>query len=105
MQGAGDTRPYRRIAPHCDACTEMADRVDTIYSAGGHVQFAGSQILRLRRVGEGPPTFEVALRVPATVIHRRAGGNAERLPEGRMRTRVTVQRSGDRWTVTHYGIL
>jgi hypothetical protein len=105
MQRTGDTSAYLRISPKCQACRSLAESVDDIYADGGRIEFAGAEVVRIRSAGAKPPTYDVGLRLPETVIYRSAAGDSETLPPGSMTIRVTLKEARGNWTVTHYGVL
>ncbi len=104
MQVTGETAEYLAISPRCAACKSLAANVDEIYEGGGSIEFSGSDVVSVDRTEQQPPTFEVALSVPETVV-KRPGGASEKLPAGEMRIRVTLGRQSGDWHVTHYGVL
>lgn len=105
MQRTGKTDTYLNMSPKCAACKSLAADVDDIYGEGGRIEFAGSEIVRMKRAGGRPPTYDVDLQLAKTVIHRGGDASPETLPPGDMRIRVTLKQVGRDWTVTHYGIL
>ncbi len=105
MQVTGETSAYLGLSPRCTACKSLAENVDEIYRGGGRVEFDGTKIVSLKRVGARPPTYDVGLELPKTVIYRGADDQPESLPSGGMTIRVTLEEGQDGWTVSRYGVL
>jgi hypothetical protein len=83
----------------------LAGNVDDIYGDGGRIEFAGTEIVSVKQNGARPPTFDVALELPKTVIYRGADATPETLPSGEMTIRVTLKEAQGSWTVSRYGVL
>ena len=104
MQVTGETAEYAAMTPKCQPCQAFVENVADVYERGGSAEFAGSQIVRLKRVGGSPPTYDLTKDLPETII-RRAEGEPETLPGGRTTIRVTLDTQGQQWVVAHFGIL
>lgn len=104
MQVTGDTDEYDAMTPKCRPCQSFVENVREVYDNGGSAEFAGSRIIQIKRVGDAPPTYELAKDLPDTRI-RRPSGRTETLPGGRTTIRVTLGKEQGRWVVTHFGIL
>ncbi|HEX5916876.1 MAG TPA: hypothetical protein VFY76_03435 [Nocardioides sp.] len=105
MQRTGETAAYLEISPDCAACRSLANDVDDIYAGGGRIEYDGAKVVRIKPAGTQPPTFDVGLRLPATVIYRGPSGESDTLPPGKMTIRVTLKEAREGWTVTRYGVL
>lgn len=105
MQQTGQTSEYLEMSLGCQACKKLATTVREVYDGGGRIEFAGSRIVSLERSGQRPPTFDIGLRVPRTVIHGGSDSLPESYPAGEMRIRVTLKAAGDSWVTAHYGVL
>ncbi len=104
MQVTGETDEYDAMTPKCKPCQSFVDNVREVYDNGGSAEFAGSKILQIKRVGDAPPTYDLAKDLPETKIHR-PNGKTETLPGGRTTIRVTLGKEQGRWVVNHFGIL
>jgi hypothetical protein len=105
MQVTGETATYSEMSPDCKACQGFVAAVKAVYRAGGHAEFAGTEITGMRRRSTNPPTFEVSENVPETVIHHGDTGKTERLPAGKTRIQVILKKSEAGWLVSYFGIL
>ncbi|NYE35669.1 hypothetical protein F4692_000773 [Nocardioides cavernae] len=102
MQSTGDVAEFRRMSRNCQACRGVADQVASIYEAGGSIDFAGTEIDRLRSVAPQPPTFHLDLRTPETVIRDANGGVDQRLPAGVGKYLLTLNGEPGAWFVAAY---
>lgn len=102
MQQTGKTTEFRKLSRKCQACADVAKQVESIYDAGGSIEFAGSTVSLLKRVADAPPTFHLDLRTPETII-REANGEEQRLPAGTGMYLVTLNGKPGEWFVAHYG--
>ena len=104
MQTTGDTAEYVAMSRTCEPCQGVVEVVEDVFSKGGHIEFAGSSLTKLVRVGQTPPTFELTKDVPETVIHH-ADGEIERYPAGTTSIQIKLGRADGSWTVLLIGIL
>ncbi len=104
MQVTGKTAEYDAMTPECKPCQAFVDNVSAVYETGGSAEFAGSKVVKIDRVDDAPPTYNLTKVLPKTVI-KRPGAEAQTLPGGRTTIRVTLGKDDEEWVVTHFGIL
>ena len=102
MQQTGEVRAFRRISRNCQACAQVADQVESIYSAGGSIDYAGSKVSLLKKVAPDPPTFHLDLETPETVILNSDGSVDQRLPKGTGLYLLTLNGEPGDWYVAAY---
>lgn len=107
MQNSGDTTAYREMSLRCESCDSLADRVDSVYDAGGWIRTDGGSVRNLKEVGgQGRlHIFEYVLKSAPTIYRQTSEGSKQRLGGGTARYQVNVLRRGDSYgVVTATGI-
>jgi hypothetical protein len=104
MQNTGATSAFRSLTNHCGGCAAVADRVDAIYKAGGHVETEG---WTLRHIGETDRrgqkrTIEITVDSAPTTYVEAKGDDPKHLNGGRERFQVQIEPSGNSWVVTAF---
>ena len=51
MQVTGRTKRFLALGPNCEACHAFAENVKSVYEAGGHAEFDGTEIRAIKRSG------------------------------------------------------
>ncbi|MCY4726800.1 hypothetical protein NYO98_10980 [Nocardioides sp. STR2] len=106
MQVTGETAEYESLVDGtCKACISFVESVKDVYSNGGSVDFAGSEVNAIKRREPKPPTFALTKTLPRTVIRRQQGSQPEVLPPGRTTLLVILKQKPDGWAISYYGIL
>ena len=105
MQVTGETAEYDAMTPNCKACQGFVASVREVYDAGGRAEFAGTEITRIQRSEQKPPTYDVSMNVPETVIYRSDDGEPDRLPPGKTTIRVILDKTKSEWLVSYFGIV
>lgn len=102
MQNSGTTAKYLSLTKKCTGCKDFANTVTRVYEAGGHIEFAGTTVLSIRRSGgtAREPEFDVNMRVGQTTYVERKGAAEQELPGGSKTYLVTLTRANDQWLVT-----
>lgn len=98
-ENTGDVEPFLAVTADCSSCREFARRVRAIYSAGGHVEYAGSTVVGIVRRRSEPGTFVYGVRVsaePATIFAS-ATAKPQRMYGGKDLFEMQLDRSGSAW--------
>ena len=102
MQATGKVQAFRALSKGCQACADLIRTVQEVYGAGGSIEFGGSKITLLRRVGKEPPTFELNMQTPQTIVRNAQDDVQDEYPAGTGKYVVTLAGRGDSWRVAHY---
>jgi hypothetical protein len=104
MQNSGDSSAFRGMSSGCNGCDAVADRVDSIYGAGGEVHTDGWTRIRITesaRVGRSH-TIELLVESSPTTYTLAKGAAPKHLDGGREHFQVQVQPKAKSWTVTQF---
>ena len=104
MQNSGDTTAFRAMSMGCRGCDAVADRVDSIYDAGGSVHTEGWSLLRVHestRSG-GTRTFELIVNSAPTTYTPAKGATPKHLAGGREHFQIQVMPANGSWTVGQF---
>lgn len=102
MQVTGDTKPYRRLATKfCASCERFADTVDEIHDAGGSIEFDGTRIVSLSRMGgtKNQPKFEMVTKTGRTSVVDRSGAQPRTLSGATTTYEIILMQIEDSWKV------
>ena len=102
MQTTGDAGEFKRLSRKCQACADVVEQVESIYSSGGSIEFAGTKVGRLKRTASDPPTFHLDLNTPETIIRSESGAIDQRLPAGVGKYVLTLNGEPGDWYVAAY---
>jgi hypothetical protein len=102
MQNTGDTKPFRQLSRHCSACSELADRIASIYDAGGYVRTRGWTIEHVRVISRTAESIVLNLDVDShpTRYREKAGSPEMSLPGGKTQCRLAITPHNSTWNVT-----
>jgi hypothetical protein len=105
MQNSGETRRFRQMSLGCQECKTLADRIETIYAAGGFVRTKGWHVLGVDVRPNASDAFLVNLRVRSSPTHYRERRDGPRLsyPGGVVTYQLTVSPSSGSWAVRTLG--
>jgi len=98
----GDTEALRALATNCDGCDQVAVQIEEVYKAGGHVEsesvrFTGWSIDENGLKG-GAECIVVYQSSPTTWVRRR-DAKPETYPGGKIEQLVSLEWTGDAWTI------
>jgi hypothetical protein len=98
----GDTEAYRALATDCDGCDQVADQIEKVYKAGGHIEsepdrFTGWSVDENGLKG-GAECIVVYEGSPTTWV-RRPGAKPETYPGGKIEYLVNLKWTGEGWTI------
>jgi hypothetical protein len=84
MQNTGETSEYLEISSRCAACKQVAQRVETVFDAGGFFKTDGWTIRSITdRSGNGArQVLDVRVDSAPTLIKESSAAKEERLPGG-----------------------
>jgi len=104
MQNTGDTSDFRTMSRGCDGCDAVADRVDSIYEAGGSVHTGGWTVLRLTQSVQNGKTRTIELLVDSapTTYTPSKGAAPNHLEGGREHFQIEVRPTGNSWVVVEF---
>ncbi|CAM3587658.1 hypothetical protein [Nocardioides zeicaulis] len=102
MQQTGEVAEFRKLSRQCQSCGQAADQVQSIYEAGGSIEFGGATISLLKSVADDPPTFNLDLDTPETVVRLKNGQVDQRLPSGVGQYQLTLNGEPGAWFVAAY---
>ena len=102
MQNTGDTKEYRKLAPKCRPCNEVADQVEAYYAAGGYVKTDGWSINRAstKSTDEESAAVTIDVNSAATEVVEAKGRPAQHLQGGKGTYLLTLKAAGSSWVVT-----
>src|SRR4051794_18430239 len=102
MQQSGKSSDFRALAHGCSGCNALADRVDSIYAAGGFIRTKGWEIKSVQVVSRDSDRCQVDLRVSAypTTYRERADGPEKTLLGGPATYQLGLTKAKDAWVVT-----
>ena len=100
MQNTGDTEAFTTMSRKCDACIGLADRVDSIFAAGGTIRTEGWKIRRINTESPGS-SYSVLVDSRPTVYRENASAPQTRMPGGLTRHRVELARRAGEWQVSY----
>jgi hypothetical protein len=91
MQATGDVTDYVALSRRCKPCNETAERVESIYAAGGFIETKGWQINRvIDRTGGGPPVMDLRITSAPTKYKESANAETQSFDGGRIVMRVRL---------------
>lgn len=100
MQNTGETDAFLAASKDCATCSDLADRVDRIYTAGGAIRIRWQRVVRVS-LGSRSKTikqYEVVTETSPTVYRESAGAKTERYEGGQASYVMTVVRDKhQRW--------
>jgi hypothetical protein len=102
MQNSGDTEEYRKLAPNCRPCNEVADQVEGYYAAGGYVKTDGWTINSASTQSTNEQSAAVTIDVdsaPTEVVEAK-GRPVQHLEGGKGKYLITLKADGSSWLVT-----
>lgn len=101
MQATGETEAFLAVAgPDCDSCEKFADRVATIYDAGGQIKSDGSRVVRVSH--DGGDQWTVHLDGSPTEVTDSASGAPDTLPGGPYKLVLYVAKVDGAWVLGDY---
>jgi hypothetical protein len=103
MQVTGRTAAYAAMTSGRVPCSGFVETVQRVYEEGGTVDFAGSTIVRIAKVGGSDSTYLVTKDVSPTAVHH-GDGRLEKFPGGRTTFRVVLEPDRGAWVVSHFWI-
>jgi hypothetical protein len=104
MQNTGETTAFRAMSSGCSGCTAVADRVDSIYAAGGSVKTEGWSLKRqYESVRHGKTrTIELVVDSAPTTYTPSQGASPKHLDGGREHFQVHLKPTAASWVVTQF---
>jgi len=107
MQNTGSTDNFRSISVGCQDCASLADRVESIYKAGGFIRTKGWSIKRVEVVSRTGKSRLVDLHVVSKPTHYKesSGGPMKSFPGGPATYQLRIIQTGQGWTVKSLGRL
>lgn len=100
MQNTGNTAEYLQVSSKCSSCRDFAQRVSTVYEAGGHIETDGWHVQSIRPVG-GSRYRMVVNSSPTTVVEHK-GADAKQFEGGRATYELAIRRRSQTWQVTDW---
>jgi hypothetical protein len=99
MQNTGETEAFLSLSRNCQACEDLAERVDSIYSAGGFIRLKRQEVMSIKAGSRSTmiKQFDVTVRVTPTQYRESERGPVEEFSGGTARTRITVVRNQGQW--------
>ncbi|MDO9456597.1 hypothetical protein [Nocardioides sp.] len=106
MQVTGETAEYLALGLDCTPCSETAEIVAKYYAAGGFIQYGGTIVTRIRRVGrvDGAVEFEVDRTSAPTRYKETASGPIKKFAGGDDRIRMKITKTAGEWHVLDVGL-
>jgi hypothetical protein len=104
MQNTGDTSKFRQMSHGCDGCDAVADRVDSIYEAGGNVHTNGWTRLDVIQSSQDGKKLTLDLKVdsaPTTYVPSK-GAAPRHLDGGHEHFQVQLKPITHSWRVTQF---
>jgi hypothetical protein len=102
----GDIGPLRAASSRrCHSCTAVEQRVESVYSAGGHFEGDGWHIRSIQMVPDQParaPILDVGLALSPQTVVKRAAAKAEHFPGGRLPATFWLKRHRGQWLVMEW---
>jgi hypothetical protein len=99
----GDTKKLKTLQKAtCTVCTDFANKLDTIYGKGGHVETNGFKVNRLVNDSSIPkPGVGVSAALTATpqTVVASKGATPQHLKGGDLRLRLIMVREKDHWVM------
>jgi hypothetical protein len=107
MQLSGETAEYKALGPGCRPCSDTADLIEGYYVAGGFVEYEGTQVTSVKRLGTVGELveFEVSRRSAPTRYQETRGGPIKTFPGGEDIIRMKLERADGVWMVVDLGLL
>jgi hypothetical protein len=105
MQNSGDTEAFRELSIKCHDCVDLANRVDSIYTAGGYIHTKGWTIRGISILSKSGRGVLANLRVVSRPTHYREapGSPLKSYPGGPATYQLRVIASGNSWQVKSLG--
>ena len=105
MQRSGNTTKFRGLSTGCRDCVALADRVESIYKAGGYIRTKGWSVTRVAVGPRSSGGFLAELHVISEPTHYResAGAPLKSYPGGPAVYELRIARVGSSWNVTSLG--
>jgi hypothetical protein len=107
MQNTGETAPFREMSDHCHDCLDLANRVDSIYRAGGYIHTEGWSVGKVAIVSQTGARLLINMHVVSkpTAYRESSNGPRKSYPGGPATYQLGVAKSADSWMVTSLGQL
>lgn len=103
---SGDVAPLRAMATsECQSCTDVADRIESVYDAGGSIESKGWRISSIAPVPGQPslrPVIDIGLLLSPQVVVASAVAEPERFDGGRLPATFHMQWSAGEWKVARW---
>lgn len=101
---SGETATLRDLSgTSCDACTDFADQLDTIYGKGGRVETDGWEVKTMVPEAGGTDdkvTVLVTVTIPEQKVFATQKAKAKTFDGGNQAFRMSMTRSDGEWQVT-----
>ena len=107
MQATGDPAEFETLNRNCQPCDEFASAVTGYYSAGGFIEFGGSEIVSINESGSSGAIreFTVVRMSGSTRFKESSSDDVQRLPGGREDLLFRMAAAGPSWVVLDYSRL
>lgn len=106
---SGDTKGLRsHAAADCSSCTNIADRLDEIYGAGGFIRSNGWRIQSIIPVANQPrttPALQLAVALSPQRVVEREGGPVRSFEGGRQPMTIFLERLSRSWRVARMDLV
>ncbi len=104
MQNTGDTHDFRAMSKSCSGCDSVADRVDSIYEAGGKIRTRGWALVRVYESDRGVTsrTMELIVDSAPTTYSPSRGASPRHLEGGREHFQVRLEATRHSWLVSEF---
>ena len=105
---SGNTKQLLELSgPKCTVCTDFANMLKKIYSAGGHVETKGWKVTNVIPIAGQSlkhPGFQVVATISPQKVYTSKNAPAKTYGGGHQGMRVFLMRSGDKWLVENIEI-
>ena len=100
MQNTGVGDDLRAVSDRCGACSDLINRVDSIYAAGGHVHIDSLRVTDVKRVAASE--YVVVVKAAQTRLQQSADAQERQIPANTNEYRMFLSRSGGSWMMHNY---
>lgn len=107
MQRTGQSAEYEDLNVGCDSCDYFVAAVKDVYSAGGRIEFAGTDIKKMVEVSAArrSATYDMTIVSGETLTYAAGDPRPTRIPPERVTLRLTLTRDGPSWLVSSFSKL
>jgi hypothetical protein len=96
----GQTRSLQSLSHACASCDAVVTAIDQVYTAGGHIESRGWQIMGLKwRGAVGKPTVEAKIHLTPQFVTKKRGVDPVRYKGGRLIISFHLFRGPHGWRV------